>query len=163
MTTLWRHSNEPFDLFRGIGLFSGCTKGELSRIGSLSTMVEVPEGTVMVQEGRQGREFFVVVDGAATASRRGVWLADFHAGSFFGELALLDGGARTATVVADTDMILLVLSRIEFNSLETSAPSVNYNMLAELGARLRRTDDLLDEEWSSAASRPSVAVGASLR
>src|ERR1700676_1326557 len=100
MTTFWRRSNERLELLRGIGLFSSCHWSELSRIGSLSTMVEVPQGTVLVQEGRPGREFFVVVDGAATASRRGVWLADFHAGSFFGELALLDGGVRTATVVA---------------------------------------------------------------
>jgi hypothetical protein len=56
-----------------------------------------------------------------------------------------------------------VLSWIEFNSLETSAPSVTYKLLAELGARLRRTDDLLDEEWSSAASRRSVPVDASPR
>jgi CRP-like cAMP-binding protein len=61
-------------------------------------------------------------------------------------LALLDGGERTATVTADADMSLIVLSRSEFLSLQSSAPSVAYKILVELGSRLRRIyEHFLDE------------------
>ena len=103
-------------------LFANCTKDELRIIASLTTMKDVASGAVLAEQGKVGREFFVVTEGSATASRNGEWLAELGPGSFFGELALLDGGPRTATVVADTDMTLLVLSRTEFKSLQFSAP-----------------------------------------
>ncbi len=160
MGLLHLRTNQRLALLRSISLFSSCNKNELNRIASLMTMVNVERGTVLTQEDRTGRECFIIVEGAATASRRGLWLADFGAGSFFGELALLDNGQRTATVVASTDLCLLVISRIEFNSLEFAAPSIMHSMLVELGGRLRSTDELLDEESSSASSRRMVAVGA---
>jgi CRP-like cAMP-binding protein len=160
MTAFRIRTNERLALLGRLNLFSSCNKAELSRIESLSTMIKVQQGTVLTREGRTGLEFFVIAEGTATASRHGQWLADFSAGSFFGEVALLDRHQRTATVVADTDMSLLVLSRIEFNSLQDSAPMVWSKMLAEMAVRLRRIDALLDEE-SSASARPMVAVGAS--
>src|SRR5271156_5313509 len=89
-------------------------------------------------------EFFVIVEGKARASRKDVELATLGPGSFFGELALLDGGKRTATVVAQTDMRLLVLSRREFPDLYRFNPSVAGKIIGELGARLRKTDEMLD-------------------
>ncbi len=85
------------------------------------------------------------MEGTATASRNGLTLATLGPGSFFGELALLDGGNRTATIVADSDMGLLVLSRREFKSLQLTVPSVAFKLLTEMGARLRSTDGLLDK------------------
>ncbi|MGH3579178.1 MAG: cyclic nucleotide-binding domain-containing protein, partial [Mycobacterium sp.] len=121
----------------------------------------MPRGSVLIAEDTPGHEFFIVVEGTATASRHGWWLADFGPGSFFGELALLDRGQRTATVVATTDLCVLVISRVEFWSLQGSAPSFAHKLLLELGARLRRTNDLLDEESASAWSlRPLAAIGA---
>ena len=96
-----------------------------------------------------GVEFFVIVEGVATATRNGMQLAVLRPGNFFGELALLDGGPRTATVVADTDMHLLVFSRRDFSRLHSLAPTVAYKMLAELGARLRRADSMFDGKSSS--------------
>jgi len=139
-------------LLRGVSLFSSCSNAELNRIGSLMTMLEMPKGSVLVEQGTPGLEFFVVVEGSATASRNGLELAVLEPGSFFGELALLDGGDRTATVVATTDMRLLVLTRHEFMSLQSSAPSVAYKMLTELGSRLRHADVMLDEDGQSGLS-----------
>jgi CRP/FNR family cyclic AMP-dependent transcriptional regulator len=119
-------------------LFAHCTKDELRQIASLTTVKEVDAGMVLAEQGTVGREFFVITEGSATATRDGSWLADLGPGSFFGELALLDGGPRTATVVADSRMTLLVLSRTEFKSLQLTAPTVAYKMLVEVGARLRR-------------------------
>lgn len=119
-------------------LFSQCTKDELRQIASLTTTKDVTSGAVLAEQGTVGREFFVITDGSATATRDGAWLAQLGPGSFFGELALLDGGLRTATVTADTAMTLLVLSRTEFRTLQVTAPTVAYKMLVEVGARLRR-------------------------
>jgi CRP-like cAMP-binding protein len=116
----------------------------LERIGSLTTEHGAKVGTVLTKSGDIGEEFFVIVEGSATATRNGVPIAKLGPGSFFGELALLDRGERTATVTADSDMRLLVLSRREFSSLLDAAPSVARKIIAELGSRLRRTDEMLD-------------------
>jgi CRP/FNR family transcriptional regulator, cyclic AMP receptor protein len=144
MATLSLRKNEQIELLRGVELFSGCSKMELGRIASLMTEHRAKAGQVLTKRGDPGLEFFIIVDGKAAATRKGVHLADLEPGSFFGELALLDGGNRTATVVAETDMRLLVLSRREFTSLHHAAPSVANKMLVELGSRLRMADDMLD-------------------
>jgi CRP-like cAMP-binding protein len=162
MINLRRRTDDRGKLLRNIDLFSGCSNDELRRIGSLSMEMEMEKGTVLVEEDQTGLEFFVVVKGSATATRQGLWLANFGPGSFFGELALVDGGRRTATVVADTDMSLLVFSRAEFSSLRGVAPSVAFRMVVELSRRLRRTNELLEEESVCAPSlRPMILLSAS--
>jgi len=132
-------------LLKGVGLFSDCSREELRRISSLTTPTAVSKGSVLTLQGQPGSEFFIVVSGTATATRNERELAQYGPGSFFGELALLDGGSRTATVYATSDMELLVLSRSEFRSLQETAPSVAFKILNELGGRLRRADQLVDE------------------
>ena len=135
-----------------VSLFADCTKKELAEIASLSMECDAVAGQVLAEEGQVGGEFFIIVDGRATATRSGVVLAELAPTNFFGELALLDGGPRTATVVADTDLHLLVLSRGEFKQLCRSYPTVSYRMLAGLGARLRTADQMIDD-----ANRPEAA------
>jgi len=150
----FRARQEPFTPLRSMKLFSGCTTSELNRISSLTVLVDADRGRVLAEEGKPGREFFIIADGTATVSRSGVRLAVLGPGSFFGEMALLDGGCRTATVVADTDLSLFVFSPAEFRSLEDIAPAVARRMLTAMGKRLRLTYDLLDSEpysspWST--------------
>ena len=144
MVQLRVRKDERIKLLRRVDLFSTCNNAELGRIASLTTELAVEAGQVLTKRGDIALEFFVIVEGKATASRKGVELATLGPGSFFGELALLDGGKRTATVVAQTDMRLLVLSRREFPSLYRLNPSVAGKIIGELGARLRKTDELLD-------------------
>ena len=132
------------ELLRHVDLLAQCTDKELRDIASLSTEYDAEPGQVLAREGQLGDEFFIIVDGRATASRNGVVLAELTPTNFFGELALLDGGARTATVVADTALHLLVLSRGEFKQLVRTYPTVSYRMLKGLGARLRRADEMID-------------------
>jgi len=144
------HKDQRIAMLRGVSLFSSCSHAELSRVASLVTLHEAERGSVLAEQGTLGLEFFIIVEGSAKATRNGIRLADLGPGSFFGELALLDGGDRTATVVAETDMRLLLVSRREFSSLLSSAPTVAYKMLAELGARLRKADNMFDGESSPA-------------
>jgi CRP-like cAMP-binding protein len=136
--------DERIELLRRVDLFSACNNTELGRIASLTTELAAQAGQVLTSRGEIALEFFVIIEGMARASRKDVELATLGPGSFFGELALLDGGKRTATVVAQTDMRLLVLSRREFPNLYRLNPSVADKIISELGARLRKTDDLLD-------------------
>ena len=77
----------------------------------------------------------------ARIMRDGAPVENLGPGSHYGEMSLLDGGPRTETVIADTEMALLVLSRSEFSSDDFLVPSVARKMLADLAARLRRTQD----------------------
>jgi CRP-like cAMP-binding protein len=144
MTQLRLRKDQKIDLLRRVDLFAGCNRAELGRIASLTTDHRAEAGEVLMKRGEPGLEFFVIVEGKARASRKELELATLGPGSFFGELALLDGGKRTATVVAETDMRLLVLSRQEFSSLYRMVPSVAAKIISELGVRLRKTDEMLD-------------------
>lgn len=137
------HKDQRIALLKGVDLLSGCSINELRQIASLVTELDVPGGETLARQGEIGKEFFIIVSGKARASRNGVSLATLSPTAFFGELALLDGGKRTATVVAETDLRLLVLTRSEFKELCRSHPSVANKMLVELGARLRTADEML--------------------
>jgi CRP-like cAMP-binding protein len=128
-------------LLSGVALFSSCYKHELKRIATLMDEIEAPAGKTLTREGDTGSEFFVVVAGTATAKRRGRKVATIGPGSFFGELALLDQGPRAATVTADTDMQLLVLTSRAFSSLLDASPSVSRQILRGVAERLRATEN----------------------
>jgi CRP/FNR family cyclic AMP-dependent transcriptional regulator len=125
-----------------IWLFSSCTASELRKIRSSLDEVEVPAGKVLVEEGRIGMEFFIIVSGQAAVTREGKKVATLGPGGHFGELALLDRRPRSASVVSETEMDLLVLSQRQFNSLLTSVPTISRKMLAAMASRLREADAL---------------------
>ncbi len=125
-------------LLGGVWLFSGCTDDELARIAATSVPRTADVGTEITREGEPGEEFFVVVDGDAEALVEGRKVGTIGPGGFFGEMALLDGAERVATVVARSPMQLLVLGRDDFNEmLAVSMPQVAPKLLAVVGARMR--------------------------
>ena len=127
---------------KSIWLFSSCTTSELRKIRSALDEAEVPAGKVIVEEGRVGLSFFLIVTGTAVVTRSGKKVATLEAGDHFGELALLDRRPRSASVVSETDMDLLVLSQREFNGLLQSVPTIARKMLAAMANRLREADAL---------------------
>ncbi|HEY1279985.1 MAG TPA: cyclic nucleotide-binding domain-containing protein [Acidimicrobiales bacterium] len=134
-----RHNAVADDLAQ-VTLFGGCTRKELRELASISTGVDIHAGQVMCQEGHVGSEFFVVAAGHATVTIAGDCVATIGPGEFFGEMALLDGGRRGATVTATTDMHVLVMSRHEFVILLADVPRVSRRMLEALSSRLRTAD-----------------------
>lgn len=119
-------------------LFSACSDDELDRIAALTSPRVASAGDELTRQGDEGSEFFVVISGDAVASVDGDQIGELGPGSFFGEMALIDGGERMATVTANTDMELLVLDRHDFNEmLEVAMPSVVPKLLAVVGARMR--------------------------
>jgi CRP-like cAMP-binding protein len=135
--------DDRITLLRGVELFSSCSTAELRKIAGLATEHHARAGQVLARQDERGHEFFVIVEGRAEASRNGVVLAELAPTDFFGELAILDGGTRTATVVAMTDLRLLVLSSAEFKQLYQFHPAVTRKIVAVLGARLRKADEML--------------------
>src|SRR5262245_31550795 len=125
------------DQLSELPLFRGCTPKELRLIDGLTTMVRVPAGTVLCEEGRKGREMFVVMDGMATVSIGGESVTTLGRGDCLGELSLLDEGARVATVTAMSDMQLLALTRTEFAVLLEDVPRFSRTMLTALAGKLR--------------------------
>src|SRR5262245_40543532 len=140
MATLRQSRDAKLRLLSGVSLFSSCAKHELKQIAELVDDIEAPRGRTLIREGDPGAEFFVVVEGSATVTRHGHKVATIGPGSFFGELALLDQGPRTATVTADTDMHLLVLTSRAFSVLLYDVPSVSRGILRGMAERLRSAE-----------------------
>jgi CRP-like cAMP-binding protein len=134
-------------------LFAACSLRDLSRIDSLTNDLRVKAGHVLTLSGQPGYEFFIVMNGTATVWCQGLELDRLGPGSFFGELALLSGQNRVATVVADADMDLLVMSIQEFRSPHFQIEPVKDVMLATIAGRLGRTT----EGWAEAVAEPAVS------
>jgi len=123
-----------------IWLFSALSGRDLRTIRRALEEVEVPPDRVLCEEGTIGREFFLIVDGKASVRRRGRRIATLGPGNYFGELALLDRRPRSATVISDTDMLLLVLGQRQFNGLLDGVPSLSRKLLSAMATRLREAD-----------------------
>ena len=123
-----------------IWLFSTCSSRELRTIRKALEEVSVPPDRILVEEGTIGREFFLIVDGEASVSRNGRRMATLGPGQYFGELALLDRRPRSATVISDTEMLLLVLGQRQFNGVLDAVPALSRKLLAAMATRLREAD-----------------------
>ncbi len=132
-----RVASDKIELLRGIKLFAGCTPGELARLAQLFDEGRRAAGTTMVREGKPGSEFYVIVEGRAEATLKGQHLGSLGPGDFFGEMSLLEVAPRAATVVAETDLSLLVLEPRGFASLLAVAPTVGMKMMRSMSQRLR--------------------------
>ena len=123
-----------------VPMFSACSKRELDLIARRGTDLVFDPGAVVVREGSQGYEFFVIVDGKATVSRGGRQVATLGPGDFFGELSLLERSPRNADVTADTRLETVVVSSQEFRALLEDAPGLTYKLLAGMARRLHDLD-----------------------
>jgi CRP/FNR family cyclic AMP-dependent transcriptional regulator len=132
-------ATQDLDLSK-IWLFSTCTGRELRTIRKALDEVKVPAQRVLCEEGAIGREFFLIVEGTASVRRKGRKVATLGPGQYFGELALIDRQPRSATVVSDTPMTLLVLGQRQFNAVLDAAPPLARKLLFAMATRLRESD-----------------------
>jgi len=135
-----RRATDYLDQLARVPLFTGLSKRDLQRVAKVSEEVSVEPGRVIVDQGRTGHEFFMILDGKASVRKNSRKTADLGPGQYFGELALLDRGPRSATVVAETPMTLLVLGQREFSGVLDEVPSMAHKMLATMAGRLREAD-----------------------
>ena len=123
-----------------IELFAELSKRERKAVGRLMTTVSVKEGRDLMVEGTAAREFLIIIEGDATVRRKGRVVARVGAGDFLGELAVIAGVPRTATVTADTDMTVSVLNRREFSTLLDEQPKIARKVLVGAVKRLHELD-----------------------
>ena len=127
-----------------VPIFEDCGMKQLRRIADISTIVEVPERTVLCRAGESGEEFFVLIDGTALVTLSPQRRGRISPGEFFGEMSLLDGEPRSATVKAETDLRLLVIDRSHFWALLREVPELTERILVALSKRVRNTQRMLN-------------------
>jgi CRP-like cAMP-binding protein len=128
--------NAKAALIRSLPLFAQCNARELTQVARIADELLVPAGKILATENAQGREFVVIVEGTAHVERDGTTIAALFAGDFFGEIALLTGRPRTASVVAKTQVRMLVIEGHALLRLLEDAPSVRSKVEHALGERL---------------------------
>lgn len=132
-------TTDHVELLRRVPLFAAMTDAAYERVAALAESHTVAPGEAVTREGDEGDAFFVIVSGTADVLRGDRQLASLGAGDFFGEIALIDGRPRTATVVARDDLVLLRLSRDAFLRLVDEQPATRHGVLMALTARIRTT------------------------
>jgi CRP-like cAMP-binding protein len=128
------------ELLKRVPLFSHCTKKQLAAIASLADLIELPAGTPLIREGTVGREFMVIVHGAVDVRRKGRKINQLGDGDFIGEMALISGAPRNATVTATADTSLLVVTDRQFWALLERAPDLKTSVIKAMGQRLQPLD-----------------------
>jgi CRP-like cAMP-binding protein len=148
---------DGIDALKSVWLFERCSNRELAGLQRIATVLEVEAGRALTTEGDLGREFFVLLQGKVEATRAGLSIATLGAGSFFGEMALLDRQPRTATVTTLEPSTLLVITAGEFNAFLESMPSVDRKMLVVLAERLRDVEARFVPPDARVMQHPEVA------
>jgi CRP/FNR family cyclic AMP-dependent transcriptional regulator len=120
----------------GVGVFSGLSKKELGKLAQWADEVSVSAGHALASQGEFAHEFFVIEEGSAEVTRNGERIAELGPGEFFGEIGLLETERRTASVVATTEMELIVMFQREFRQMEQEMPAVADRIRTAIRARL---------------------------
>lgn len=129
---------ERLGLLRGAPLFQGLSDQALEPIATASETAAFEDGTVLANQGDEADAFFVIAEGAAEMVRDGGQVRQLGAGDYFGEIALVEGGPRTATVTAHGAVEVLVVKRQAFQRLLSEHGSLRLQLLTSADQRLRQ-------------------------
>jgi CRP-like cAMP-binding protein len=137
---VFHHHDERIDALRKIEIFRGLGRHQLKEIARVVDEVHTEAGQVLVRQGEMGHEFALLVEGRARVERDGRTIATLESGDFFGEMSLLDGKPRSATIISETPSTIMVMHGRDFGFLLDSVPGLAKQMLVELVARLRQLE-----------------------
>ena len=122
-----------------VPLLASLSETELAEVAGWFEVKDVRAGVRLVGEGTTAHSFFLIQDGEVSVSADGAEVATLGAGDFFGELALLEGGRRTATVTTTAPTRVLVLFGNDLARLRTRHPGVAAEIEAAMRERLKRS------------------------
>jgi CRP/FNR family transcriptional regulator, cyclic AMP receptor protein len=128
--------DKKVELISRVPLFAKCSKRDLQKIASVADEVDLPEGRQLTREGERGREFFVLLEGAAEVRQKGRKLRTLGKGDFLGEIALVSKTPRTATVTTTAPTRALVITDQAFGSLVSTSPQIQSGIVEALAERL---------------------------
>ncbi len=131
---------ERLELLRSVPLFAGLGPAEMKQVVRTAQEIDHAAGRVIVGEGETGVGFHLILSGEANVSRGGLHLAVLHPGQYFGEIALIDGHRRSATVTAVGSVRTLTILTWQFVPLLEEHPLLTIALLKELCVRLRRAE-----------------------
>jgi CRP/FNR family transcriptional regulator, cyclic AMP receptor protein len=123
-----------------VPLLAGVARDKLVKLADRMAERRFSEGETATEEGKGGAAFWVIEEGEATVAIKGEIVRTLSAGDYFGEIALLDEGVRTATVTAATDMRCRGMAPWEFRSFVEENPDAAWAMLQALAGRLREAE-----------------------
>ncbi len=133
--------DEKMERLQEVPLLEECTGRQLREIARITDVVEFPEGAVLTRLGDPGEDFFLIVDGSARVDVPGGKQVHLRPNAFFGEMSLIDGGPRSATVTAETAIRVLVIRRRNFATLLREAPGLTLKILTTLSKRVRQLEE----------------------
>jgi CRP-like cAMP-binding protein len=143
MTYDLRTKPSPIDLLAQVPLFRGCSKEQLKALDRATTRAEFPAGHVLCRQGSVGRELMILIDGQAAVECGSHQISILGPTDFIGEVSILDGRPRSATVTALTPVSVLIMMRHEFWQVVDDVPALSHKLLTTLATRLRTADDLV--------------------
>jgi CRP-like cAMP-binding protein len=132
--------DQKIDLLKKVPMFNELSKRHLREISKHSDNVAMKIGDVLVRQGDKGWEFFFIIGGKARVEKDGRIIRNLTSGDFFGEISLIDREPRTASVIAETDMDLLVVHSRSFSHLLDTTPGLSGKILISLCKYLRRAE-----------------------
>jgi CRP/FNR family cyclic AMP-dependent transcriptional regulator len=135
----------PIDVLRRVRLFAELEDDELEQVAALFKERDFPEGETIIKEGSGGASFYVIEAGEADVTIGGDHRATLKAGDYFGEIALLDEGARIATVTAKTYLDCYGLTLWEFRPLVEQNGAIAWKLLQTLARELRQVEQIVGE------------------
>ena len=124
------------ELIKRVPLFGGLSKRELDEVAGIADELAMDAGSELTHEGAAGHEFLVLVEGTADVRRKGRKVNTLGSGDFLGEIALITGVPRTATVTTTAPARMLVITARDFRSLLRRTPSIQLKVLEALASRL---------------------------
>jgi CRP/FNR family transcriptional regulator, cyclic AMP receptor protein len=149
---------------RSVPLFSGLSTRQLRSILRSAREVEFPPGGKIVTEGDPGKSFYLIRRGRAVVGVGGVETAVIEPDAYFGEVSLLDGGPRTATVTAETQVSAYEITSSSFDRLLESDPSIAKAVMDRISRWLPETEEKVDQAGGGTVGRPALAeMGGRLR
>ena len=142
---LLRRGSQKTDLLKKVPLFSNLSQRHLGEIAKHADQVQVERDRVLVEEGKIGWEFIFIVEGKARVEKDRKFIRQLSKGDFFGEISLIDGEPRMATVIAETNMTLLIVNKRSFDHLLDTIPGIQRKMLVSLCSYLRKAEKAIKE------------------
>jgi CRP-like cAMP-binding protein len=120
-----------------VRLFKELSKSDLRELEDIGKVVQYAAGYTIIDQGESGAGFHMILSGEARVVRGGRTVVRLGPGEVFGEMALIDGGPRTATVIAETDTTTFAIATWDFRALVKKRPGMCWSLLISMTERLR--------------------------
>ena len=140
MATLKATNKQLMTVLGAVPLFEDLSQKQLKKVADLAEVARFMAGATLVKQGEIGDSFYVVLTGQAKVVANKRTMNHLLPGDHFGEISLLDGGPRSASVTAETEMTLVIITQKDFLALLAKDPEITVCLLEGMARTVRRLD-----------------------